>query len=448
MKNPHQSPIFSEQVAFLKASQFWSRDELEKLQAKKLRNLIRHAYKHVPYYRELMASRKLMVEDFQCVGDIKLIPTITKKLIQENHEKFIATNFKRTELLHRTTGGSTGTPLTIYMDFDSLARDRANTEHYMNVFGLDIFNYKSVRLYGDRIDPQLIDKGIYWKIAEDRKLIMSCYHIDKQTAPKYVRRIEEFEPRYIHTRPSSILPLAKYIETKGLGLRVDIPYIFCDGEYLTEGQRKMIESAFSCSLVNIYGHTEASAAGHPCQHSPHLHFMPQVGITEVLDSHGNDVEESGKIGELVVTGFNNYAFPMIRYRTGDRAIVGTQECPCGRKYKIIEQIEGRMQDYVVSRDNVLIPLAPAVFNYNDMDWKGVREFKVYQHKIGELTIRIMPEEELLSDPEYHQKRICRKISDIFCGAFKIKVEFVDNIPKSTIGKHRYLEQNLDITSLF
>ena len=436
------NPVFWERVTFLEMSQSWTAEQHRCHQLFALKRLVYQAVR-VPFYREVMAKGGFGPEDIVSLDDLARFPIIDKKLLQSNPEAFLAEGVDRPRLIHRTTGGSTGTPLTIWYDDDFLARDKANTEHYMRVFGLDIFSWRSVRLYGDKLDPADLAAGRYWTVADGRRLVMSCYHISRQTTPAYVAELNAFAPRYIHTRPSSILPLAKYVLEDNLRL-APIRTIICDGEYLTEGQRTIIERAFGARLVNIFGHTEACAVGHPCAHSDALHYMPQVGILELLDEQGREVVEVGGRGELVTTGFNNSVMPLIRYRTGDVGYLGAQECRCGRHYKMLSGIEGRVQDYVIDADGNPTPLAPAVFNYNDMDWKGVREFKVVQDRPGELTIQILPEPELLSDGADAAKALLeRRIGAILQG-FRIDVHFVDDIPRSRIGKHRYLDQRLDI----
>ncbi|KIL97762.1 Coenzyme F390 synthetase [Paramagnetospirillum magnetotacticum MS-1] len=440
-----ENPLFSERVEFLESSQYWPAERHAVYQLRSLRRLVHHVAAHVPFYRDFMAASGIRPEDILSIEDIKRFPIIDKKVIQAQPEAFLADGSDRATLLHRTTGGSTGTPLTVWFDGDLLARDKANTEHYMRAIGLDIFTWKSIRLYGDKIDPEITDTGRYWKLVDGRRLVMSCYHITHETAPAYVAELNRFRPRYIHTRPSSILPLAKYILQDGLALD-PIRTIVSDGEYLTDGQRAVIERAFQGRLYNIYGHTEACVVGHPCHHSDGLHLMPQVGVTELLDEQGRDVTEPGGRGELVVTGFNNPVMPLIRYRTGDVAYLGEGGCRCGRHYQMLKGIEGRLQDYVIDAAGNPTPLAPAVFNYNDMDWKGIKEFKVIQDTPGELTILIVLEAELAADPAGSKAVLEQRIGAILAG-FRISITLVDDIPKTKIGKHRYLDQRLDVKEL-
>lgn len=262
------------------------------------------------------------------------------------------------------------------------------------------------------------------------------------------KKINQYRPVYIHTRPSAILPLARQILLSNSRLDFPIRHIFCDGEYITNGQRAIIEQAFQGRLVNVYGHTEGCALGHPCRFSDALHFMPQVGIVEVIDKDGEEVTHEGEKGELVVTGFNNFYFPLVRYKTGDIVIQGEQNCECGRNYRIIEKVEGRIQDYVVDRDDSLVPLAPAIFNYNDMDWKDVKEFKVIQKQKGELEILLQIESPAVNMDEQLEKYVKDSLSMIFGKGFNVEVRIVEELGKTKIGKYRYLEQHLDLTKYF
>jgi len=441
---PLESSIFHETVDFLVNTQYWPKEKLYDLQVKKLQSLVKYVSENTPFYRKFLNKEGLRWEDFKKVEDVKKFPLLTKKFLQDNYDEFLPLGVDKSRLSYRTTGGSTGTPLTVYGDLDFFAKYKANTEYYMRVFGLDIFNYRSIRLYGDKIDEELLKKGVYWHTVENRKLIMSCYHITKRTAKKYVDKINEFKPVYMHTKPSSVLPLANYILNEKLAINAPVKYIFCDGEYITSGQRLKIQAAFKARVINIYGHTEGCAAAHPCELSDNLHFIPQAGIVELLDADGNEVKHEGAKGELVVTGFSNFIFPLIRYKTQDIGILGGQNCACGRNYKILSSIEGRVQDYVIDREDNLVPLAPAVFNYDDMDWKGVKEFKVLQKEKGELIFKILLESKLEARLDEIEQVFKKKISAIFGFTFDIIIEFVDELPKSKIGKYRYLEQKLEL----
>lgn len=448
--NPLETDVFIERTIMLRETQSWSREALTDLQLRKLRRLVRRVETAVPFYRNVMRMEKFTWRDIRSLDDLRRFPLIDKQTIRNAYDDFIPDDVDKTRLTTRTTGGSTGTPLTVFSDLAFHSRDKANTEHYMNVFGLDIFNHRSVRLYGDAVPPDPDGNERFWRVVDDRKLVMSCYAVGRDTAPAYIDAVNRFNPVYIHTRPSAILPLARCILADDLRLSRPVRYIFCDGEYVTAGQRRTIERAFQARLINIFGHTEGCLVGHPCSYADHLHFLPQVGILELLDGGGRPTTGEGARGEIVATGFNNDVFPLIRYRTRDIGVSGPDSCPCGRHYPILREVEGRVQDYVVDLRGGLIPLAPAVFNYNDMDWFGIREFQVVQEQPGRLHFLIQPEPGAWDDQDGGAvaalERIIHRLSRILGGGFIVTAATTDRIDRTAVGKLRYLRQTLDMQS--
>ena len=105
---------------FLKQSQWWSQEALKKYQNEQLSMLISHAYEHVPYYRNLLNSRKLSPNDFKTAEDLKKIPILTKEILRKNFNFLISEEFPKRNLSKRQylgcTSGSTGSPLFFLKD--------------------------------------------------------------------------------------------------------------------------------------------------------------------------------------------------------------------------------------------------------------------------------------------------------------------------------------------
>jgi len=437
--------MFREQLDFLQKSEFWQKEQMERHQSAQLQKLIRHVYDNVPYYRREFKKLGLEPGDFTSLNDITKLPFLTKETIQANYDDFIPDGVDKNSLYHRSTGGSTGTPLVVYMDMNHLGKDKANTEYYMKVAGYNIFDYRSVRLYGDMIPEAILNRGEYWYFEEDRKMVMSCYHITNTTTPLYIRQINQFQPEYIHSRPSAIYPLCRQLQDLGLKLSFNLKAVFLDGECLPESQRALIEQVLDCRVYLVYGHTEGCVAGISCSQSRYLHFMPQVGLLELLRPDGSYVTQDGEDGEMVVTGFNNYMFPLIRYRTLDIGTKSNAECPCNRNYNLLERVDGRMQDYAINRAGDSIPVAPAIFNYNDLDWTGVHQFQVIQEKQGELQFKVVLEQGTAKPSDVLRNELFLGFNAIFGGMFDFKFDYVDDLPRTRLGKFRYFEQKLDVS---
>ena len=59
-------------------SQNYSTSELENLQNEKLKKIIHHAYKTVPYYRKTLDKLKLSPDDFKSKNDLVKLPVLKK----------------------------------------------------------------------------------------------------------------------------------------------------------------------------------------------------------------------------------------------------------------------------------------------------------------------------------------------------------------------------------
>jgi phenylacetate-CoA ligase len=434
---------FKKRLGFLKKSQTWSKKKIENYQLLKIREIFRHVKNNVPFYIDYFKNKNIKESDIKSLNDIKIFPIVTKKIIQKRSKEFLIKNFKKNIFFNRTTGGSTGTPLTIWSDLDHQIKDKANTKHYLKIFDLDLNKFNSVRIYGDKIGDKLVKKKIFWK-KKNKTLVMSAYHLNHKNIDYYLQAIKKFKPIYIHSRASIIFTFAKLLYDLKIKINLNLKYIFVDGECLNLGQRKLIQSAFNTRMINIYGHTEGALVGHPCKFSNFLHFMPQNGLIELLSNKNQKINKIGTKGNIIATGFNNKIMPLIRYKTGDIGVNGPNKCRCHRNYKILKEIEGREQDYVIDKNGNPVPLAPAIFNYNDMDWKNIEEFKILQSKKGKLKVLL----QISRSKKQLAKKVLintkNRLSKIFGNHFSLSVKKTDYLKKTSIGKYRYLDQKLRV----
>ena len=140
----------------------------------------------------------------------------------------------------------------------------------------------------------------------------------------------------------------------------------------------MIERAFDVAC--LIGTNERAAAIGTCEHGSY-HILSDYGVVELLA-----LEDGSK--EIVGTGFFNSAMPLFRYRTGDAVIptVDGTTCPCGRALPLVQQIVGRVDDYIRTPDGRYIGMMAIIFDWVNGLWEG----QIVQEKINELRIRVVP----------------------------------------------------------
>jgi phenylacetate-CoA ligase len=174
-----------------------------------------------------------------------------------------------------------------------------------------------------------------------------------------------------------------------------------------------------------------------CEKRNEYHIFPEYGITEIIRPDGKQVTREGELGEIIGTGFYNYAMPFIRYKTSDIAVWTNEKCDCGREYSLLKRIEGRLQDFVVSQKGHLIPMTTIPYSFVN----NVKQFQFYQDTPGEVTLRVVRMSTYTKkDSEY----ILGILSEEMGESIEFCIEFVDNIERTKGEKYMYLIQKLPV----
>src|SRR4030067_2656777 len=103
-------PIFRYWLAFLKESEKWDRERIGAYQIEQLKDVLTHAGKNVPYYRNVFKDYGFKPEEFQGIEDLKGLPFIERKTIREKSHELIAENIPKRRLISANTSGTTGIP--------------------------------------------------------------------------------------------------------------------------------------------------------------------------------------------------------------------------------------------------------------------------------------------------------------------------------------------------
>jgi phenylacetate-CoA ligase len=426
---------------FLKISQWWNREQIEKYQMDQISKLLSHAYNNVPYYKNLFDEIHLAPGDVRNFQDFKKIPFITKEIIRENLYDLKAINYPEDSFEYVTTGGSTGVPLGLYYQRGvSRAIEWAFMKSLWDRVGYR-FRDKCVVLRGNAVKSEIRDKSWDYSLF-GRWLILSSFNMDADNLPNYVEVIRKFEPKFIQAYPSAITILAKFMKENDIKPFPTVKAILCGSENMYEWQRELLEKTFQCRIYSWYGHTEMAVLAGECEFSSYYHLFPEYGYTEIVGEDGDVLRNGPKVGEIVATSFNNFSFPLIRYRTMDLAVPTDVFCSCGRKCRLLERVEGRMQDLIVTKDNRLITLTALIFSQHFEAFSKIRQMQLHQKEKGELIVKIVRNKDY-SDIDVEE--ILTKMKNVCgCNGLNICFDYVDFIPRTRQGKYRFLIQELQI----
>jgi len=424
---------------FLEKSQHWSSEHHIEYQLDNLKKLLRHAYDNVPYYNELFRSVDFHPDDFNDLADMRRIPFLTKEIINGNLDRLVATNIPSKDLKRTTTGGSTGEPMVFFME-KGRTRQREKAFMYQQWKRVGFHLRDSVAVLrgtspsGDRwydFDPMT------------NSLILSSFKLSDETVGMYVDKLSEFQPRFLHVYPSTATLLATLMLNNDLRLNYNPCSVLCGSEKLYPGQRELLQTVFNCRVYAWYGQSEYVALAGECEHSQYYHVFPEYGYVEFVETDRTYQHNGEEVYEIVATGFNNYALPFIRYRTRDYAVLADHDgCACGRNYPLIKDIIGRDQDYIITSDKRLMSLTGLIFGQHFDAFSRIERIQLVQNRVGEVEIRIVPCNTYRRQDEIE---ISSKIMECIGNrGLTLEFDYVSEIPVTSMGKHVFLKQNLDL----
>ena len=303
-------------------------DETEESSNARLRDLIRAATAHVPYYRKYDGATSLA--DF---------PVLQKADIRLHYDDFFSEQYERGKLVKVTTSGSYGTPLTFGLSPDRGARKTAELIFYSEWAGFHI-GTKHANV-GSRTKCAL-------KAFMQNEVPMLAGVVDEEWLEFQLGKLRSDGITALIGHASVLGFLAKRSLHAGhAASEYTLESAIATAEPLTCDIRAAVQEAFGCRVLSRYAAHELGVIAHECPHCGQYHINTPSLIVELL---GLDVDRPvprGELGRVVVTDLFSQAMPLIRYDTGDLATLpgpATQACPF--RTPALARIEGRRADLV------------------------------------------------------------------------------------------------------
>jgi phenylacetate-CoA ligase len=405
----------------LKKHQWISEDEQKKIQERRLRRTIQHAYSNVPFYNKLFNSVKVHPSDIKTANDLKKLPIISKKDIQENYPKnILLKNTQPSDFHVASTSGSTGLPLKVCISEDNLGYRSAVNIFIWFEFGLKLFD-KIVTIRDDSYnrEPSKLNKlGIL------KKKNISIFDVHDEMLNELIKA----KPDVIYTFPS-ILCLLKEKVRENYNGSLNPKLIFTTGESLSPSLREDLSKTYNTEIFNIYSTIEFGHLGFECSEHNGYHIITDTAVIEFL-KNGEEAKPGDK-GEVVVTGLHNDAMPFIRYKLGDIAILSENKCPCGREFPLIEQLEGREDDFFILPSGKKI--SPRMINLIEF-LTGIASYKIIQETPKNIVVKMIKNKDFNDNTVREIKKLIR--SGCSGEPIDVEVKIVSDIPQERSGKLR------------
>lgn len=400
----------------------------------RLSKILCYARDHCSYYNEIFQQSKL---DCVTLDHFTDVPLLDKEVVRQKRVGMISDELERLHYYHMNTGGSTGEPLEYVISTEAGIVDSIHRYMLYNMHGYATGDLIA-SFDGSSVPDELRAKDIYWIFKGDVKcsfenLHYSSLYLRPENTHLYIEHMQGYKPSILRGYPSFFNSIAEYIIQNDIKIGYKIKGVDLTSEAVYDWQIANIRKAFDASIVLQYGHSEASVYGLTVDDSFEYRCSPLYGYVEVLDDRGLHVKP-GEVGEVIVTGFHNYAMPFIRYRTGDIACYNGESAGT----VLLGSIQGRTQDYVVSDDGSKVSLTALVFGQHYKAFGRISRWQIEQNEPGRVVVSVVPYTEC-NESDYEEIRVnFAEIADI-----KADIRIVSSIPLTKRGKHRFMIQHMD-----
>ena len=325
-----------------------SRDRLVTIQEELLKGLLKRAWERIPFYKRIWKQHGFTPDQVRGIEDVSRIPFITKKDIAESMEQFppfgdYQGDFHAIRLQAST--GSTGKPKPIFhtrSDWENITSLWARRLRAQGIGEKDIaqiaFAY-TLFIVGFTSTEGLMKLGAMVVPAGSGAVTPSS---------RQLQIAHDWGVTVFGCTGSYMLHLAEIAEQMGLDPRKDfkLRVSFHTAEPLTSEMRREIESLWGCKAYDNYGSVETGAPTFECEAQYGLHINEDAYIFEIVDPQTGAPVPDGEEGELVVTTLFKEAAPFIRYRIGDITSFIAGTCACGRTFKRMRPVRGRVDDMI------------------------------------------------------------------------------------------------------
>ncbi|HEX4611335.1 MAG TPA: phenylacetate--CoA ligase family protein, partial [Urbifossiella sp.] len=339
---------------------------------------LHYAYDTVPYYRATWDRAGIHPGDVKTLADLAGFPILTKADIRANEADLLAEPYRGVKVRVKRTSGSTGVPLTIRVDEPAMQFKYACTVRSDEWSGYRL-GQRTAKIWGN---PEYLRngwRGWFRNRFLDRSYYLDTIHLTDAKIAAFAAGLRRKPPGLVFGHAHSLFLVACHLKKTGV-MDVRPNGIVSTAMVLHDYQRKVIEEVFATPVTNRYGCEEVGLIASQCEKHCGFHVNSDSVYVEA---------PAGRPGRLLVTDFVNKAMPLIRYQIGDVAVGAGHQCPCGRGLPLLERIEGREADYVVTPAGTLISGISLTENFALLI-DGTAQVQIVQETVHDLRIRLVP----------------------------------------------------------
>jgi phenylacetate-CoA ligase len=415
--------------SFLNDSQYYPLEKLHQLQLERLRSLIVFAARENDFYRERFRTIGFDPGDLRTLGDFSALPILTKDDIRGSLGQCLSRGFDRERTIAKRTGGSTGVPVRIRMDYRAMSWKKAATERHNRWAGL-VPGPRLAALWGDTSAPLSWRERLRNNLT-GRVTYLDTLEFDEKNIEHFLSAVRRGRPPILMGHAHSLYRLALYVRDVGLE---DISFdgVISTAMGISAEERRTVEDVFRTRVYDRYGCEELSLIASQCEVSSGMHIFSEGVLVESIG------QGEGRPGKLIVTDLLNHAMPLIRYEIGDYAILSNALCSCGRGLPLIAQVVGREADFLYRRDGVPV-FGISILDTFAIHIPGIKQVQIRQDFLDRVDFTVVPDESF-NDDSLRLLRVA--VDEVFGVNMQHTVRLARSIAQTIGGKFRFSICNL------
>ncbi|GAB6055992.1 phenylacetate--CoA ligase [Methanobacterium alkalithermotolerans] len=390
-----------------KEAECMSKEDKERLQLERLKEIVSTAYEKVPFYQERFKKAGIRPEDIQSLGDLEKLPFTTKTDLRDAYPFGMFAVPEEDIVEVHTSSGTTGKPtvsgytkkdLEIWGEVMARALNMAlaeKSDRIQNCYGYGLFTG---------------GLGVHYGAQQVGATVIP---ISAGNTQRQVEILQDFKTSVITCTPSYALYLGEVLEKQGVDIKdLNLKSGVFGAEMWTEEMRDEIEKRLGLIALNIYGLTEIIGPGvaQECPEKSGLHIFEDHFYPEIIDPKTREVLGEGKKGELVLTTLTREGMPIIRFRTKDITALRYEKCGCGRTMVRMDRITGRTDDMLKIRGVIVFPsqIERALLKIEGLD-PHYQIIVTRPHHLDELEVQVEASPILFSDEVKHVEEVKKMI---------------------------------------
>lgn len=323
-----------------------SLDELERCvqacQLHALRRSLAYVMQHSPFYRRHLANCSVQPEAIHTLTEWSHVP-LTRGADISCWEDLLCISkgdVARVVTLH--TSGTTGPPKRLCFS----ERDLHNTQDFFRA------GMGQLVTAGETVLVLLPGSDRPHGVADVLRQALAAAHIQVIAGhlPLSVHSLQQtFQTHTVHCIVAAPSQLNILREARAAAHRAHdtgwnhVHSLLTSGEALDPYMAEVLQREWNCRVLDHYGLTEAGyGGGVECLARQGYHVRELDIFVEIVDIHTGQPLPVGQTGEVVLTTLDREAMPLLRYATGDVAVLFAGPCACGSPLRRLGRIQGRL----------------------------------------------------------------------------------------------------------